>query len=58
MSFDLPGVSIATGSTISYAPGIYLVKLLQRVPGLNKLDADPETIQNVLAHLESLSLSD
>ncbi|HDJ7306041.1 TPA: PTS galactitol transporter subunit IIC [Staphylococcus aureus] len=43
--FDLPGVSIATGSTISYAPGIYLVKLLQRVPGLNKLDADPETIQ-------------
>ncbi|HDJ4486339.1 TPA: PTS galactitol transporter subunit IIC [Staphylococcus aureus] len=43
--FDLPGVSIATGSTISYAPGIYLVKLLQKVPGLNKLDADPETIQ-------------
>lgn len=28
--FDLPGVSIATGSTISYAPGIYLVKLLQK----------------------------
>ncbi|MGT0298628.1 PTS transporter subunit IIC [Staphylococcus aureus] len=27
--FDLPGVSIATGSTISYAPGIFLVKLLQ-----------------------------
>ncbi|PAI52127.1 hypothetical protein APW68_06765 [Staphylococcus aureus] len=27
--FDLPGVSIATGSTISYAPGIYLVKLLK-----------------------------
>lgn len=43
--FDLPGVSIATGSTISYAPGILLVWVLQKTPGLKKLDADPETIQ-------------
>ncbi len=28
--YDLPGVSIATGSTISYAPGIFLVKGLQK----------------------------
>ncbi|SFE11829.1 PTS system IIC component, Gat family [Lentibacillus persicus] len=43
--YELPGVSIATGSTVSYAPGIWLVKLLQKVPGINKLNADPETIQ-------------
>ncbi|WP_017471573.1 PTS galactitol transporter subunit IIC [Amphibacillus jilinensis] len=44
--FGLPGISIATGSTISYAPiGIPLVKLIQKIPGLNKLNADPDTIQ-------------
>jgi|SRR5690625_1978823 len=43
--YDLPGISIATGSTISYAPGIYLVKLLQKIPGLKNINADPETIQ-------------
>ncbi|GAB3804339.1 galactitol-specific PTS transporter subunit IIC [Virgibacillus kimchii] len=43
--YDLPGVSIATGSTISYAPGIWLVRLLEKIPGINKLNADPETIQ-------------
>ena len=43
--YDLPGVSIATGSTISYAPGIFLVKGLQKVPGIKKLNANPETIQ-------------
>lgn len=43
--YDMPGVSVATGSTISYAPFIFLVKGLQRIPGLNKLNADPETIQ-------------
>src|SRR5699024_9086036 len=43
--YDLPGVSIATGSTISYVPGIFLVKGLQKIPGINKLNADPETIQ-------------
>lgn len=43
--YDLPGISIATGSTISYAPGIFLVKLIQKVPGLKNLNADPDTIQ-------------
>ncbi|WP_164217745.1 galactitol-specific PTS transporter subunit IIC [Virgibacillus sp. YIM 98842] len=43
--YELPGVSIATGSTISYAPGIWLVRLLEKIPGLNKLNADPDTIQ-------------
>ncbi|SFB00155.1 PTS system IIC component, Gat family (TC 4.A.5) [Lentibacillus halodurans] len=43
--YELPGVSIATGSTVSYAPGIWLVKLLQKIPGLKNLNADPETIQ-------------
>ncbi|MDO6654787.1 galactitol-specific PTS transporter subunit IIC [Anaerobacillus sp. 1_MG-2023] len=43
--FELPGVSIATGSTISYAPGIFLVKLLQRTPVVKNWNADPDTIQ-------------
>jgi PTS system galactitol-specific IIC component len=43
--YELPGVSIATGSTISYAPGIWLVRLVEKIPGLNKLNADPDTIQ-------------
>ncbi|MCM3714139.1 galactitol-specific PTS transporter subunit IIC [Halalkalibacter oceani] len=43
--YDLPGVSIATGSTISYAPGIFLVKGLQRIPGVKKWNVDPETIE-------------
>lgn len=44
--FDLPGISVATGSTISYAIlGIPMVRLLQKVPGINKWHADPETIQ-------------
>jgi galactitol PTS system EIIC component len=44
--FELPGISVATGSTISYAIlGIPMVKLLQKIPGINKLNADPETIQ-------------
>lgn len=43
--YDLPGISIATGSTISYAPGIFLVKGIQKVPGLKDWNADPEHIQ-------------
>jgi PTS system galactitol-specific IIC component len=43
--YDLPGVSIATGSTISYAPGIFLVKGLQKIPGIRSWNADPESIQ-------------
>ena len=41
----MPGVTVATGSTISYAPGILIVKLIEKIPGLNKIHADPETIQ-------------
>lgn len=43
--FEMPGVSVATGSTISYAPFIFLVKVIQKIPGLNKIKADPDTIQ-------------
>lgn len=44
--FDLPGVSVATGSTISYAPiGIPLVKLVQKIPVVKNWNADPDTIQ-------------
>ena len=43
--YDLPGISIATGSTISYAPGIFLVKLIQKVPVLKNWNADPDSIQ-------------
>lgn len=43
--YEMPGVTVATGSTISYAPGILIVKLIEKIPGLNKIHADPETIQ-------------
>ncbi|GEN57434.1 PTS galactitol transporter subunit IIC [Halolactibacillus alkaliphilus] len=43
--YEMPGVSVATGSTISYAPGIWLVKLLQVTPGIKNLNADPDSIQ-------------
>lgn len=43
--YEMPGVTVATGSTISYAPGILIVKLIEKIPGLNRIHADPETIQ-------------
>ncbi|MBA4603874.1 galactitol-specific PTS transporter subunit IIC [Thermoactinomyces mirandus] len=43
--YEMPGVSVATGSTISYAPGIWLVKLVQKIPGIKSLHADPDSIQ-------------
>ncbi|AIQ56517.1 PTS galactitol transporter subunit IIC [Paenibacillus borealis] len=44
--FDLPGISVPTGSTVSYAIlGIPLVKLVQKIPGINRLHADPDSIQ-------------
>ncbi|MCM3411722.1 PTS galactitol transporter subunit IIC [Metabacillus litoralis] len=44
--FDLEGIAVATGSTVSYAPlGIPLVKLIQKVPVIKNWNADPETIQ-------------
>jgi galactitol PTS system EIIC component len=43
--YEMPGVSVATGSTISYAPFIFLVRGIQKIPGLNKLNTDPDAIQ-------------
>ncbi|SEP17049.1 PTS system IIC component, Gat family [Propionispora vibrioides] len=44
--FELPGISVPTGSTVSYAPiGIPLVWLIQKIPGIKDLHADPDTIQ-------------
>lgn len=44
--FELPGISVPTGSTASYAPlGIPLVKLVQKIPGIKNLHADPDSIQ-------------
>ena len=44
--FELPGVSVPTGSTCSYAPiGIPLIWLIQKIPVIKDLHADPEYIQ-------------
>lgn len=44
--FDLQGISVPTGSTVSYAPlGIPLVKLIQKIPVIKDLKADPDSIQ-------------
>ncbi|WP_018924607.1 galactitol-specific PTS transporter subunit IIC [Salsuginibacillus kocurii] len=43
--YEMPGVSVATGSTISYAPGIFIVKLLQKIPFVKDWNADPDSIQ-------------
>lgn len=44
--FDLPGVSVPTGSTCSYAPiGIPLIWLIQKIPVIKDLKADPDYIQ-------------
>ncbi|MCD4838221.1 MULTISPECIES: PTS galactitol transporter subunit IIC [Neobacillus] len=44
--FGLEGISLPTGSTAAFGPiGILVGWLLTKIPGLNKLNADPETIQ-------------
>lgn len=44
--FDLEGISVPTGSTVSYAPiGIPLIWLIQKIPVIKDLKADPESIQ-------------
>ena len=44
--FGLPGVSFPTSNSISWAPLAYLLnKVYDHIPGLNKLQADPESIQ-------------
>ncbi|AJG96937.1 MULTISPECIES: PTS galactitol transporter subunit IIC [Clostridium] len=44
--YDLEGVSLPTASTASFAPLGFLVGyLVEKIPGLNKIKADPDTIQ-------------
>jgi len=44
--YGVPAVSIPHGFSAAYVPiAIPLNKLIDAIPGLNKLDADPETIQ-------------
>ncbi|MED9948335.1 MAG: PTS galactitol transporter subunit IIC [Peptacetobacter hiranonis] len=44
--YGLEGICLPTGSTTSFAPLGYLVgKLVEKIPGINKLNADPESIQ-------------
>ncbi|TQQ85801.1 PTS galactitol transporter subunit IIC [Peptacetobacter hominis] len=44
--YGLEGVCLPTGSTASFAPLGFLVgKLVEKIPGINKLHADPDSIQ-------------
>ena len=44
--FGLPGVSLPHSETVNFAPIMYLMnKIEDKIPGLNKLQADPESIR-------------
>ncbi len=44
--FELPGVSLPHTETVSWAPlGIAINKLLDKIPGINKIQLDTDTIQ-------------
>lgn len=44
--FNLPGISLPTlSSAVFYPVGLLGDKIIEKIPGLNKLKADPETIQ-------------
>lgn len=44
--YGLEGICLPTGSTTSFAPLGFLVgKVVEKIPGINKLNADPESIQ-------------
>lgn len=44
--FGLPGVSLPHSETVNYAPIMYLLnKIEDKIPGLNKLDANPDTLR-------------
>lgn len=44
--FGLPGVSLPHAETVNFAPIMYLMnKIEDKIPGLNKLQADPESIR-------------
>jgi Phosphotransferase system, galactitol-specific IIC component len=50
--FELEGVSVPTGSTCSYAPiGIPLIWLIQKIPVIKDLKADPDYIQQKVRHI-------
>jgi len=47
--YGLPGITFPTASTASFAPlGILLGYLIEKIPGLQKIKADPDTIQKRL----------
>lgn len=44
--YDLDGISLPTGSTAAFAPLGYLIgNVVERIPGISKLHADPQSIQ-------------
>ncbi len=44
--FGLPGVSLPHSETVNFAPIMYLMnKIEDKIPGLNRLQADPESIR-------------
>ncbi len=44
--YNLPGISIPHGFTAAYVPiAIPLNWVIDRIPGLNKMEADPEAIR-------------
>lgn len=44
--YGLEGICLPTGSTTSFAPLGFLVgKVVEKIPGINKLNADPDSIQ-------------
>ncbi|MBS7527602.1 PTS maltose transporter subunit IIABC [Fusibacter paucivorans] len=45
-AFGIPGVSFPTSNSVGWAPLAWLLnKVYDRIPGLNKIKADPESIQ-------------
>lgn len=44
--YELDGISLPTGSTAAFAPLGYVIgKVVDKIPGINKIQADAETIQ-------------
>lgn len=50
--FKLPGISLPHAETINFAPIMYtLNKIEDKIPGLNKLNADPDSIRKKIGFL-------
>ncbi|VBB07568.1 phosphotransferase system sugar-specific permease component [Lucifera butyrica] len=44
--FEIPGVSLPHTETVSWAPvGIFLNKIIDKIPGINRIELNPEKIQ-------------